>query len=299
MRGLVSADGLDAAAVAAFATRGASLLAGEPPLANPGPVALVFAEPSTRTRVSFAEAVSRLGGRPITLDEAGSGISKGESMEGTARTLATLGVNGLVLRTGEVGLPARLLAADLGLWVVNAGDGSGEHPTQALGDTLALSAHGGLEGRKVALIGDLAASRVAHSLEDLWLRLGVEMGALPVAVGSPDLSLGQAAAGLRPLANLEEAQEWADVLYLLRPQTERLPAPAQAAWEGGGRAAAYFAEYGLKALAPGQMVMAPGPCWPGVDMAPDLLHGEGSLVSEQVRWGLAGRLALLERLAGG
>lgn len=297
MPGLVDARQIDRASISRHLDRARSLREGDPPLAAPTCVALVFAEPSTRTRVAFAQAVARLGGRALHVDAAGSSLAKGEGMEETIRVLGALEVDGVVLRTPVDGLPADLAAAGLGPWLVNAGDGRGQHPTQALGDTLTILAAGlEPEGLKVAMVGDLTGSRVAHSLLDLWPRLGVDLRVLPCGPWE-----GQA----ERLQDMGEATAWAEVVYALRPQTERWSERRRAVWSGDEGAAGpdevakgdYFARFGVASLAPGQRLMAPGPCWPGVDVAPSLLFADQSLVLDQVTWGMYGRMALMEGLA--
>ncbi len=257
------------------------------PLQTPGPVALIFTEPSTRTRISFAEAVHRMGGWTRDLGETGSSLDKGETMEETILNLSAMDFSGVVIRTPIKGLPEEQRALDPSLWIVNAGDGDGEHPTQALGDTFTLMAHGGVEGRRIALVGDVAHSRVAHSLLALWPKLGVQIGVYPHGEGTVD--------GADTLfSTLEEASEWAEVLYLLRPQVERWAKPLS-----GKALQKEMAPWRVDTIRPGQFLMAPGPTLPGVDIAKGLLLDSASLILDQVRWGLAGRMALIEELSLG
>lgn len=257
------------------------------PRAAIGPVALLFEEPSTRTRVSFSEAIHRMGGWPVFLDREGSSLAKGESMEETLLNLAALGIQGAVIRTSRTGLPQELLEAGLDLWVVNAGDGAGEHPTQALGDTLTLMANGGLEGRRVAILGDVRHSRVARSLLALWPRLGVRLAILPRGGAAAEESV-------TTFSTMEEATDWAEVLYVLRPQVERWEKPLR-----GEALKKAMAPWRVESIRHGQFLMAPGPTWPGIDLAEGLLRSAGSLILDQVHWGLGGRMALMEELSLG
>jgi aspartate carbamoyltransferase catalytic subunit len=258
-------------------------------------VCLAFFESSTRTAVSFELAARRCGADVISLSDKGSAISKGESLVDTVVTLDRLGADAIVLRhpaAGAASLASRHTAAA----VVNAGDGCGQHPTQALLDLHALSkAVGGfdeLHGRKVAIIGDVLHSRVARSVIPAFTQAGMEVSLVaPRTLLPPDAD----AWGLPVLSSVDEALEWgAEVLYTLRLQRERMT---------GARIPSvgeYARFYGVarRHVRSGTLVMHPGPVNRGVEIAGDVVLDAASLVLNQVAAGVPVRSAVLTVATG-
>jgi aspartate carbamoyltransferase catalytic subunit len=268
----------------------------EQPLAGKT-VCMAFFESSTRTSASFELAARRAGADVISLSEKGSSISKGESLVDTVVTLDSLGADAIVLRHPAAGA-AQLAARHTEAAVVNAGDGCGQHPTQALLDLYALSeAVGGfdeLEGRRVAVVGDVLHSRVARSVIPAFQAAGME-----VALVAPRtlLPVDTGVWGLPVLASVDEALDWgAETLYMLRLQKERMV--------GGSpkvpSIAEYAAYYGVsrRHLEPRVTVMHPGPVNRGVEISGDVVLDEASLIPEQVAAGIAVRSAVLALASG-
>lgn len=257
-------------------------------------VALLFMEPSTRTRFSFEMAVRTLGADAMVFGAAGSSTAKGESLLDTARTLRSIGVDVFVLRHKRVGAP-HLLARRLDAPVINAGDGIDEHPTQALLDALTLRDRlGDLARRTVAIVGDVRHSRVARSNCFLLTRLGARvLMAGPGTLCPP----GMAALGIEVVPDLDRAVEQADAVMMLRIQRERL-----------GRAMIpsdreYARLFGLDAARlagarPGTLVMHPAPMNRGVEITDEVADGSASVVFDQIANGVAVRMACIERAVG-
>ncbi len=256
-------------------------------------VGLTFYEPSTRTRVSFELAAKALGATTVDLGIAGSSVGKGESLVDTLRTLQRTGVTTVVLRHALSGAPY-LAARTVDMNVVNAGDGQHAHPTQALADALTLRDRLGLlDGRKVAIVGDISHSRVARSnIHSL-----TTMGASVWLAGPPAFVRGFDAWPGVTVASLEEAMRDADAVMTLRIQLER---------EAGGGIPSlreYVATWGLteERLAltrPDAPLLHPGPTNEGVELTAALASGERSLIGRQVENGVPVRMAVLARLAG-
>ncbi|WP_118857233.1 aspartate carbamoyltransferase catalytic subunit [Sphingomonas mesophila] len=245
-----------------------------------------FFENSTRTLVSFAIAAQRLGAQVVTLPVEASSVKKGETLEDTARTLGAMQPDVMVIRHGSTGAPAEV-AAVAGCPVINAGDGTGEHPTQALLDAATLQRHfGRVAGLTVAICGDIKHSRVARSNAKLLRRLGAEVR----LAGPPQLMPDGASALV-----VDEAIEGADAVMMLRVQRERLED------ELGDSPGEFLELYGLTAerlarAAPGAVVMHPGPINRGVEIDGALADGERSLILTQVEMGVAVRMACLDLL---
>ena len=247
----------------------------------------LFYEPSTRTMMSFATAAHRLGASVVTLPVEHSSVKKGESLEDTARTLGAMRPDLLVVRHWEAAAPERV-ARIMDCPVINAGDGTNEHPTQALLDAATIRAHfGRVDGLKVAICGDIKHSRVAHSNMKLLPRLGAE-----VRLGGPEeLIPGDAEA-----ASVDEAIDGADVVMMLRVQRERLDE------ELGDAPGEYLERYGLTAerlarAAPDAVVMHPGPINRGVEIENAVADDpRRSLITLQVEYGVAVRMACLDLL---
>jgi aspartate carbamoyltransferase catalytic subunit len=250
----------------------------------------VFYENSTRTAMSFATAAHRLGASAIALSVERSSVMKGETLEDTARTLNAMRPDALVIRHRENGAPA-VVASIMEAPVLNAGDGTNEHPTQALLDAATIRQRfGRTEGLKVAICGDIRHSRVARSNARLLPRLGAEVR----LAGPPELM----PEGASPLS-IDEAIAGADVVMMLRVQRERLEA------ELGDAPGEYLSRYGLTSerlatAAPSAVVMHPGPMNRGVEIEDRLADDpDRSLISLQVEMGVAIRMACLEILIGG
>ena len=249
----------------------------------------LFYENSTRTAMSFATAAHRLGASPVTLSVEHSSVRKGETLEDTARTLNAMRPDALVIRHRENGAPAAV-AAIMDCPVINAGDGTNEHPTQALLDAATiLHRLGRTEGLKVAICGDIRHSRVARSNAKLLPRLGVE-----VRLGGPAELMPDEGIQL----SIDEAIAGADVVMMLRVQRERLEA------ELGDGPGEYLQKYGLTPerlalAAPEAVVMHPGPMNRGVEIADAVADDpQRSLITLQVEIGVAVRMACLELLVG-
>lgn len=258
-------------------------------------VCLAFFEPSTRTASSFELAARRSGADVISLSEGGSAICKGESLVDTVVTLSSLGADAVVIRHPAAGAAA-LAAQHTTAAVINAGDGRGQHPTQALLDLHTLSeAFGGLEelaGRRAVIVGDVLHSRVARSVILALQAAGVEVAlSAPPTLLPPDTS----AWDLPILDSVDEALDWgADILYTLRLQKERMTGaliPSVAEY------AARFA-VARRHLRLGVVVMHPGPVNRGVEIAGDIVLDNASLISRQVASGVAVRAAVLALATG-
>jgi aspartate carbamoyltransferase catalytic subunit len=249
-------------------------------------VANLFFEPSTRTRLSFDLAAQKLGAQVLTFFPETSSSTKGESLQDTALTVASIGADILVVRHSEEGAP-QAVAEWTGLPVINAGDGAGEHPTQALLDAVTLSRHfGRFVGLRMAIVGDIIHSRVAGSLLNAMPALGVD-----VTLVGPERWLPQ-----DPLVetcnDLDAILDYVDVIYLLRVQTER----------GGLIDDEYVARFGLNesrasGLRSDVVLMHPGPINRGVEITDALADSPRSLITEQVKNGVPTRMAVLSSLA--
>jgi aspartate carbamoyltransferase catalytic subunit len=249
----------------------------------------LFYENSTRTAMSFATAAHRLGASALSLSVEHSSVKKGETLEDTAATLGAMRPDALVVRHRENGAPARV-AEIVDAPVINAGDGTNEHPTQALLDAATmLHRLGRIEGLKVAICGDIRHSRVARSNAKLLPRLGAEVR----LAGPPDLLPGDV-----PHLTVDEAIRGADVVMMLRVQRERLESDLG---DGPGE---YLSRYGLTAdrlatASPDAVVMHPGPMNRGVEIESAIADDTArSLITLQVEMGVAIRMACLELLIG-
>jgi aspartate carbamoyltransferase catalytic subunit len=250
----------------------------------------LFYENSTRTLMSFAVAAHRLGAQVVTLPVEQSSVRKGETLEDTARTLNAMRPDALVIRHFENGAPARMVEI-MDCPMINAGDGTNEHPTQALLDALTIRRHfGRIEGLKVAICGDIKHSRVAHSNAKLLPRLGAEVRLAGPPALMPD--------DLHGSGDVDGAIDGADVVMMLRVQRERLEEDLN---DAPGE---YLARYGLttarlKRAAPNAVVMHPGPMNRGVEIDSAVADDpERSLIPLQVEAGVAIRMACLRLLVG-
>jgi len=247
----------------------------------------LFYENSTRTAMSFATATHRLGASAIALSVEHSSVKKGESLEDTAATLNAMRPDALVIRHRDNGAPA-LVADIVDAPVINAGDGTNEHPTQALLDAATVRHRlGRMEGLKVAICGDIKHSRVARSNAKLLPRLGAEVR----LAGPPELIPHDL-----PQLSVDEAIAGADVVMMLRVQRERLEEDL------GDAPGEYLSRYGLTAerlasAAADAVVMHPGPMNRGVEIDSAVADDpRRSLVRLQVEMGVAVRMACLEML---
>ena len=254
----------------------------------------LFFEPSTRTQSSFEIAGKRLGLDVINMPIGSSSVSKGETLIDTAVTLNAMHPDLLVVRHGASGA-AELLSQKVDCAVINAGDGTHEHPTQALLDALAIRRTlGDLDGLRIAICGDIAHSRVARSNVALLNLLNVEVR----LCGPPTLLPSDADRwGAEVFHNMDEAVADCDVVMVLRLQSERMDSAAIPSKRE------YFRFYGLDQsrlshAKPGALVMHPGPMNRGVEIASDIADDLSiSLVTKQVEMGVAVRMAVLDMLA--
>lgn len=259
-------------------------------------VAIAFFESSTRTRISFTTAASRLGADTMALQAEASSLKKGESLMDTVRTLEAMKPDAIVMRHSSSGAP-HFVAERLEIPVLNAGDGMHEHPTQALLDALTMrDRKERLEGLNVTILGDILHSRVARSNIHLLSKFGVRLTLCGPSMWVPR-EIQSLAPDIRRTQCIDEALDGADVVMTLRVQTERLHEPALAPDE-------YIARYQLtperlRRAKPDALVMHPGPMIRGLEIDDAVADGPQSCVLEQVTNGLAVRMALLYHLVGG
>jgi aspartate carbamoyltransferase catalytic subunit len=250
-----------------------------------------FFENSTRTLLSFEIAGKRLGADVVNMHAAQSSVKKGETLIDTAITLNAMRADVLVIRHGSSGA-VELIADKVDCPVLNAGDGTHEHPTQALLDALTIRRRlGGIAGKRIAICGDVLHSRVARSNILLLTALMAEVRVIAPATLMP-AALDRF--GVMAFTDMDEGIAGADVVMMLRVQNERMtgglvPSPRE-----------YHALYGLTeerlARAPGALVMHPGPMNRGVEIASSVADGPQSAIAEQVEMGVAVRMACLDVL---
>ncbi len=257
-------------------------------------VAWLFYEDSTRTRTSFETAARRLSADTVNFSVGSSSVNKGESLRDTALTIQAMGVDAIVVRHSAAGVPWQL-ARWLDCSVVNAGDGWHEHPTQALLDTYTLRQKwGSLEGRRIAIVGDIKHSRVAGSNVHAFTALGADV----VLVAPPTLlPVNVDAWPVEVSHNLDSVLPTVDAAYLLRMQLERQKSSLVPSLRE------FNTRFGLTveradAMAPDAVVMHPGPMNRGVEIAPEVADGPRSLIIDQVRNGVPVRMAVLYLLLG-
>jgi aspartate carbamoyltransferase catalytic subunit len=259
-----------------------------------GDVALLFFEPSTRTRVSFEKACRELGLNTCTVTASDSSVVKGESFLDTLKTFEALGFKGVVFRVPFVLFPYDDVLGSLELSLINAGDGTHQHPTQGLTDLFTLLDRiGDLEGLKVLYVGDIAHSRVFRSGAPLLRMFGARVSVCgPRPLIPEDLSV----LGVEEVFDsLDEGLEWAEVVIWLRIQRERQKEKLIPSERG------YFKAFGLtRERYPKikRFFMHPGPVNREVDMEGDLLYSEKSLIYDQVKNGLLVRMAVLSWCLG-
>ncbi|MFI5057184.1 MAG: aspartate carbamoyltransferase catalytic subunit [Candidatus Acidiferrales bacterium] len=256
-------------------------------------VALAFFENSTRTRISFGTAAARLGADTMNFQAEASSLKKGESLLDTIHTLNAMKPDCLVMRHSSSGA-ADFVARHLDIPVVNAGDGTHEHPSQGLLDALTIrDRRGSIANLNVTILGDIQHSRVARSNIHLLGKFGCRFTLCGPAMWVPrELEkIGPPGAAIRRVFRIEEALEGADVVFVLRVQTERLHEPALSA-------ADYVLLYQLNAerlrrAKPDTVVLHPGPMNRGIEISPEVADGPQSCVLEQVANGVAVRMAIL------
>lgn len=252
-----------------------------------------FFENSTRTRVSFELAAKILGADAINWSASGSSQSKGERLIDTVRTLEAMRPDVLVVRHGASGA-AKLVASQVGCAVVNAGDGAHEHPTQALLDALTLEEHlGPLAGKTIAIVGDIAHSRVARSTSRCLRKLGASLRLCGPRTFLPPVAWE----GCELHSDLRGALDGADAAILLRIQTERI---GESLFPSAREYARYFgmSTRSLAWMKKGAFVLHPGPINRGVEIEPEVADDERSLILHQVESGVAVRMAVLLRAVG-
>jgi aspartate carbamoyltransferase catalytic subunit len=258
----------------------------------------LFFEASTRTRTSFEIAAKRLSADAVNISVSTSSVSKGETLLDTARNLEAMAPDCIVIRHSMAGAPHHL-ARMCNAPIVNAGDGSHEHPTQALLDALTIREYKGrIEGLKVAIIGDILHSRVARSNIYLLTKLGATVKVAGPGTMVPSEFAELVEQGLRVEQRIEDAIEEADVVMILRIQRER----QDAAFFPSMRE--YAVHYGLhpnhlERAAPEAIVMHPGPINRGIEISSEIADGSRSLILDQVTNGIAVRMAVLYLLARG
>ncbi len=255
----------------------------------------LFFEASTRTRVSFEFAEKRLSADTVNVASSGSSVAKGETLVDTARNLEAMRIDMVVIRHPASGA-ARFLAERIDSNVINAGDGTHEHPTQALLDILTLrDKFGDLTGRRVCIVGDVLHSRVARSNIHGLRKLGAE-----VAVCGPRSLLPSAVEelGVQVFDRIEAAIEWAEALNILRLQLERMQAGYIPSLREYNRVFGVTSER-LDKAPHDLLILHPGPMNRGVEIDSDVADGPHSVILHQVTNGVAVRMAVLYLLAGG
>ena len=297
MRHLLSIGDLDRAQIEQITERAASFASvsdreiKKVPTLRGRLVVNLFYEASTRTRSSFELAAKRLSADVLNFSSSGSSVEKGESLKDTVATLSAYGPDALVVRSPRVGAAA-LVAAWTPAAVVNAGDGTHEHPTQALLDVYTiLQRLGSLEGRSIWIVGDVLHSRVARSNILAFTKMGAEV----TVCGPPTLiPRGIESLGCTVQATLDDVKS-ADVVYALRMQNERM----RTAYVPSLRE--YVANYQISArrLSPRQLLMHPGPVNRGVELSSDVVDSAQALITIQVQSGVVVRMAVLYELLAG
>jgi len=254
-----------------------------------------FFEASTRTRVSFEIAEKRLSADAVNISASGSSVAKGETLLDTVKNVEAMAPDVVVIRHGAAGA-ADFVARRIRAAVVNAGDGRHEHPTQALLDAYTIRKHKGrVQGLTVAILGDIANSRVARSNIHALTKLGAKVRVCgPPTMLPPEIGR----LGVSSTSDVREAVEGADVVMALRIQKERL---GRASFPSLREYARFFGLNAsvLEGARPDAIVMHPGPMNRGVEISSDVADGPRSVILEQVESGVAVRMAVVYLLAGG
>jgi aspartate carbamoyltransferase catalytic subunit len=260
------------------------------PLLRGKRIALLFYEPSTRTRVSFEFAANLLGTHTSVIGATASSVEKGESLVDTGKTLQALGADCIVVRHPSSGAP-NVLARNLHIPIINAGDGMHEHPSQGLLDAYTMLRHKkSLRGLKVTMVGDIQHSRVVRSNIHLLSKFGAEIVLCGPAELLPETATSLAP-GVRITRHMEDALRKADVIMMLRVQKERLAGLKLAAGK-------YVTHYQLtaerlKLARSDAIVMHPGPMLRGMEIQSEVADSPQSVIEEQVQNGVYVRMAIL------
>jgi aspartate carbamoyltransferase catalytic subunit len=266
-------------------------------------VMIVMYESSTRTRTSFELAAKRLSAEAINISASSSSATKGETLLDTGRNLQAMHPDVIVIRHPFAGAPA-MLAKTLDCAIVNAGDGQHEHPTQALLDAATIRrAKGRIAGLEVAIVGDIAHSRVARSNLLCLAKLGARVRLVApwtlLPRGIEHIGGDVTRERTRVTTRLEDGLDGADVVMMLRVQHERFDGEAPRFPNTRELSRTFgLSERTLKYAKPDAIVMHPGPINRGVELSPQLADGARSVILAQVSWGVAIRMAVLERAAG-
>ena len=268
-------------------------------------VVLFFFEPSTRTRTSFELAAKRMSADILNIQASASSLAKGETLKDTAKNIEAMKVDMIIMRHSSAGAP-HLLSRSISPSIINAGDGSHEHPTQGLLDIFTIKEHKKkISGLNVSIIGDLAHSRVARS--NIWglTKLGAKVTVCGPATLMP---VEIEKLGVKVTYDIKEAIEGADVINLLRIQTERQSPVLSAERAGQGQnllpsIREYAMKFGLDAekmkyAKKDVLIMHPGPINRGVEITPEVADGPYSVILEQVTNGIAVRMAVLYLISG-
>jgi aspartate carbamoyltransferase catalytic subunit len=290
-RSLLELEQLSVDEITSFLKLARRMHSGRPrPLLRGKRIALLFYESSTRTRVSFEFAAKLLGTHTSVTSAKASSIEKGESLVDTGKTLQALGADCIVVRHPSSGAP-HVLARNLHIPIINAGDGMHEHPSQGLLDAYTILRHKrSLKGLRITMIGDIQHSRVVRSNVHLLSKFGAQI----VLCGPPELLPDYAASlapGIKISRHIEEAARKADVLMMLRVQKERLAGLKL-------DAESYVAHYQLtperlKLAKSDALVMHPGPMIRGMEIQSEVADGPQSVIEEQVQNGVFVRMAIL------
>lgn len=258
-------------------------------------VVSLFYEDSTRTRLSFDTAAKRLSADTMSFAVSASSVNKGESVRDTVETIEAMGIDAIVVRHRSSGVPAQI-AGWTDAAVINAGDGWHQHPTQALLDAYTVRSHfGSLDGRHIAVVGDVKHSRVARSDMEVFTALGARVTLVgPPTLMPPSLDPWP---GVSVSHDLDSVLPDVDVCYLLRMQRERMTESLVPSLRE------YTAEFGLTSeradrLPEHALIMHPGPMNRGVEIAGEVADRAGAVITEQVANGVAVRMAVLFLLLG-
>ena len=295
-RSLLELEQLSADEITSFLKLARRMQSGKPrPLLRGKRIALLFYEPSTRTRVSFEFAAKLLGTHTSVISAAASSIEKGESLVDTGKTLQALGSDCIVVRHPSSGAP-QVLARNLNIPIINAGDGMHEHPSQGLLDAYTILRHRrSLQGLRITMVGDIQHSRVVRSNVHALSKFGAQI----VLCGPPELLPEYAASlapGVKVSRHFEEAARKADVIMMLRVQKERF---AGLKLDAGNYIAHYqLTPERLKLAKSDALVMHPGPMVRGMEIQGKVADGAQSVIEEQVRNGVYVRMAILAACLG-
>ncbi|MCW3110962.1 MAG: aspartate carbamoyltransferase catalytic subunit [Segetibacter sp.] len=254
----------------------------------------LFFENSTRTRISFELAEKRLSADVLNFTTSSSSVAKGETMLDTVNNILSMKVDMVVMRHSASGAP-HFLAKHIPAAIINAGDGINEHPTQALLDAFSIQeATGGLQGKKIAIIGDIMHSRVALSNIYLLTKMGAEI----TVAGPPTLipKYIKEAFGVNVTYNIKEALQWCDVANVLRIQLERQNQPLFSSLREYNLAFGISRKL-LDSIQKDIVIMHPGPINRGVELDSDVADGNESIILQQVENGVAVRMAVLYLLS--